>query len=61
MEEKRKRKQLTEDSRLNSMLWELAELLAEIATKDEKPAGEAIKHQPNDLTDSADEATAGSG
>ena len=59
MGRKRKRKQLSEDSRLNSTLWELAELLAEIATKDGKPADEAIKHQPNDSADAADEATAG--
>ena len=58
MGRKRKRKQLSEDSRLNSTLWELAELLVEIATKDAKPAGEAIKHQASDSTDGADEATA---
>ncbi len=58
-EGKRKRKQLSEDSQLNSTLWELAELLAEIAAEDGKAAGEAIKDQPNDSTNAAGEATTG--
>ena len=59
MEEKRKRKQLSVDSRLDSTLWELAAVLAEIAAKDGKLADEAIKDQANDSTNAAGEATAG--
>ena len=50
---------LSGDSLLNSTLWELAELLAEIAAEDGKPASEANKNQPNDSTNAAGEATTG--
>ena len=58
LKRKRKRKQLSEDPRLDSTLWELAEVLAEIAGEDGKPAGDAIKHRPNESTNAAGEATA---
>ena len=48
MEGKGKRKELSEDSRVDAAMWALAEILAEIAAKDRKPAGEAIKDQPED-------------
>ena len=57
MEGKGKRKQLSKDSRLDAALWELAEVLAEIAAKNEQPAGEAVKDQTNDSTN-AEEAMA---
>ena len=59
MEGKGKRKELSEDSRVDSTLWALAELLAEIAAKAGKPAGEEIEHQPNNSTNTAGGATAG--
>ena len=58
MKGKRKREQLSEDSLLDSALWELAEVLTEIAAEDGKPAGDAIKHRPNESTNAASEATA---
>ena len=59
MEENRQPKQLREDSQLNSTLSELAELPADIATKDENLVGEAIKDLPNDSTQAVDEAPVG--
>ena len=48
MEGKRKREQLSEDASLDAALWELAEVLAEIAPKGKNPASSAAKHRPND-------------
>ena len=42
------RSELSGDPRLDSALWELAGVLAEIAAKGNNPAGFGAKHRPND-------------
>ena len=47
---KRGKGSISEDSRLNTALRELAEMLAEIAAKGNNPASFGAKHRPDDST-----------
>ena len=44
------RSELSGDPRLDSALWELAGVLAEIAAKGNNPASFGAKHRPDDST-----------
>ena len=44
------RSELSGDPRQDSGLWELAEVLAEIAAKGSNPASFGAKHRPDDST-----------
>ena len=52
MEGKRNRgkSSIAEDSKVDLALWELAEVLAEIAANGKNPAGSPAKHRPKDST-----------